>query len=60
MERGNIPERDMYNTYNMGVGMSVVVGKDKAEEALRVLKEKNEEAYVIGEVVKSDEGVILC
>ena len=57
---GNIPERDMYNTYNMGVGMSIVVPKEEVETALEILKANGEDAYVIGEIVKSDEGVILC
>ena len=57
---GNIPERDMYNTYNMGVGMSIVVSKDNVEKALEILKANGEDAYVIGEIIKSDDGVILC
>ena len=57
---GNIPERDMYNTYNMGVGMSVVVPKEEADKALEILKANGETAYVMGEIIKSDEGVILC
>ncbi|MBQ8545594.1 MAG: phosphoribosylformylglycinamidine cyclo-ligase [Clostridia bacterium] len=57
---GNIPERDMYNTYNMGVGMSIVVPKDELDTALEILKVNGEDAYVIGEIIKSDEGVILC
>jgi len=57
---GNIPVRDMFNTYNMGVGMSVVVAKEDAEKALEVLHTNGEEAYVMGEIVKSDEGVIIC
>ena len=57
---GNIPERDMYNTYNMGVGMSIVVPKEEVEIALEILKANGEDAYVIGEIIKSDEGVILC
>ena len=56
---GNIPERDMYNTYNMGVGMSVIVAKEDAEKAIEILKANGEDAYVLGEIVKSDEGVIL-
>lgn len=56
---GNISERDMFNTFNMGVGMSVVVGKADAEKAVEILKAHGEDAYVIGEVVKSDEGVII-
>ena len=58
-ETGNIPERDMFNTYNMGVGMSIVVSAEDAEKALEVLKANGEDAYVIGEIVKGDEGVIL-
>lgn len=56
---GNIPERDMFNTFNMGVGMSVVVAKEDAEKAVDVLNANGEDAYIIGEVVKSDEGVII-
>ncbi len=59
-ETGNIPERDMYNTYNMGVGMSIVVPADEVEAALEILKANGEDAYVIGEIVESDEGVIFC
>ena len=58
-KEGNIPERDMYNTYNMGVGMSVVVSAADADKALAILRENGEDAYVIGEVIKSDEGVII-
>lgn len=56
---GNIPERDMYNTFNMGVGMSVVVDKKDADRAIAILKEAGEDAYVLGEVVASDEQVLL-
>jgi phosphoribosylformylglycinamidine cyclo-ligase len=56
---GNVPERDMYNTFNMGVGMSVVVAKEDVDTALATLKEYGEDAYVVGEIVKSDERVIL-
>ena len=59
-EVGNVPERDMYNTYNMGVGMSIVVPAEEVETALEVLKANGEDAYVIGEIVESDEGVIFC
>ncbi len=59
-KEGNIPERDMYNTYNMGVGMSVVVAAEDAERALEVLRTNGEDAYVIGTVIESDEGVVLC
>ena len=57
---GNIPERDMFNTYNMGVGMSITVPADEVETALEILKANGEDAYVIGEIVKGDEGVIIC
>ena len=56
---GSIPERDMFNTYNMGVGMSIVVPADQVETALEILKTNGEDAYVIGEIVKGDEKVIL-
>lgn len=56
---GGISEHDMFNTFNMGVGMSIVVAAEDAERALEVLKEKGEDAYIIGEIVKSDEKVIL-
>lgn len=56
---GNIPERDMFNTFNMGVGMSVVVSANDVAKAIEVLKANGEDAYVIGTVVKSDEGVII-
>ena len=57
---GNIPERDMYNTYNMGVGMSIVVPADEVDAALAILKENGEDAYVIGEIVAGDDGVVFC
>ncbi len=57
---GNIPERDMFNTYNMGVGMSLVVDSDKADEALQILKSNGEDAYLIGEITKSDAGVVIA
>ena len=56
---GNIPERDMFNTFNMGVGMSVVVAKEDAETALSVLQANGEDAYRIGEIVASQDKVIL-
>jgi len=57
---GNIPERDMFNTFNMGVGMSVVVDKNDADKAVSILRENGEDAYIIGEVIESDEGVVIC
>jgi len=59
-EAGNIPERDMFNTFNMGVGMCMIVDRNDADTALSVLKEQGEDAYVVGEVVEGSEGVILC
>ena len=58
-KEGNIPERDMFNTYNMGVGMSVVVPAAEVEKALEILSANGETAYVIGEIITSDEKVIL-
>lgn len=57
---GNIPERDMFNTFNMGVGMIVAVDKNDADKAIAALTEAGEEAYVLGELVESEEGVIIC
>ena len=56
---GNIPERDMFNTFNMGVGMSVVVKKEDADLAISVLKENGTDAYICGEIIESEEGVVL-
>ena len=56
---GNIPERDMFNTFNMGVGMSVVVPAAQVDKALEILKAHGEDAYVIGEIVESEDKVIL-
>ncbi len=58
-EVGNIPERDMFNTFNMGVGMSVVVPGEQVEIALEILKANGEDAYVIGEIVESEDKIIL-
>ncbi len=59
-KRGNIPERDMFNTYNMGVGMSITVAAKDVDTALEILRANGENAYVIGEIVKGDEGVVFC
>ena len=56
---GTIPERDMFNTFNMGVGMSVVVNATDADKALEILKANGEDAYIIGTVVKGEQGVII-
>ncbi len=57
---GNIDERDMYNTFNMGVGMTVIVDKNDVQVALDTLKANGVDAYVLGTMVKGDDGVILC
>ncbi len=57
---GNIPERDMFNTFNMGVGMTVVVSKDTADKALAALRAGDVDAYVLGEIVRGEEKVALC
>jgi len=56
---GRIDRRDMFNTFNMGVGMSIVVSKEEADIALATLREAGEEAYILGEIVSSDDKVIL-
>lgn len=58
-ERGNVSTKDMYNTYNMGVGMSIVVAKDAVDAALRILQDHGENAYILGEIIKSDEKIVL-
>jgi phosphoribosylformylglycinamidine cyclo-ligase len=50
----------MFNAYNMGVGMSIVVPKDEVDTAIEILKAYGEDAYVIGEIVKGDEGCVIC
>ena len=57
---GDIPERDMYNTFNMGVGMVVTVAPEDVEKALEILRAHGEDAYILGKTVESEEGVILC
>ncbi len=59
-KKGGISERDMFNTFNMGVGMSVVVPGDQADRAVALLKEQGEEAYLLGEIVRGEEKVVLC
>ena len=58
--QGGIPERDMFNTYNMGVGMTVIVSKEDADRALSSLSAENCSAYVIGEITEGGERVNLC
>ena len=56
---GHIPERDMFNTFNMGVGMILSVAQEDADKAVEILKSAGEDAYILGELVESEEGVIL-
>ena len=56
---GNIPERDMFNTFNMGVGMSIVVAAEDADKALEVLKANGEDAYVLGSIVNGEDKIII-
>ncbi len=58
-QKGNIPERDMFNTFNMGIGMTVIVGKNDADKALSILRSAGEEADVIGHITEK-EGVDIC
>lgn len=57
---GNIPQRDMFNTFNMGVGMAVIVPAKDADKALEILHGMGEDAYIMGETVSGNEGVIIC
>ena len=59
-KQGDISERDMFNTVNMGVGMSIVVPKDEVDKALAILKENGEDAYIIGEIVESENKIEIC
>lgn len=59
-QQGNIPEHDMFNTFNMGIGMCAVVARDDADRAVEELNASGEHAYRIGTVAAGDEGVALC
>jgi len=59
-DRGGISEHDMFNTFNMGVGMSIVVDPEDSERALEILKANGEDAYVIGRIIKSEEKITIC
>lgn len=56
-KEGNIPERDMYNTFNMGIGMAVIVKKEEVQKAIEVLEQQGEKAYVIGEVIEGQKEI---
>ncbi len=57
---GGIDERDMFNTYNMGVGMSIVVAKEDADRALEILRANGEQPYMLGEIIKNEDKIIIC
>lgn len=59
-KEGNISERDMFNTFNMGVGMSIVVAREEAEKAIEILKANGEDAYVIGKIENSEDKITIC
>lgn len=59
-KEGNISERDMFNTFNMGVGMSIVVAREDAEKAVKILKANGEDAYVIGKIENSEDKITIC
>ncbi len=59
-KKGNISERDMFNTFNMGVGMSIVVAREDAEKAVEILKANGEDAYVIGKIENSEDKITIC
>ena len=58
-ETGQISERDMFNTFNMGVGMSIIVSEAEADTALEILRENGEDAYIIGRIVRNAEKIII-
>ena len=58
-KEGNIDGRDMFNTFNMGVGMSVVVSEDEADKALEILKANGEDAVILGSIIRSEDGVTI-
>ncbi|MBR6376798.1 MAG: phosphoribosylformylglycinamidine cyclo-ligase, partial [Oscillospiraceae bacterium] len=59
-ETGKISRRDMFNTFNMGVGMCLTVAAEEAETALSCLRENGEDAYILGELTWGDEKICLC
>ncbi len=59
-KEGGISERDMFNTFNMGVGMSIVVAREDAEKAIEILKANGEDAYIIGKIENSEDKITIC
>ena len=56
-KEGNIPERDMYNTFNMGIGMAIIVKKEEVQKAIEILEKQGEKAYLIGEVIQGNKDI---
>ena len=59
-KEGGISERDMFNTFNMGVGMSIVVAREDADKAIEILRANGEDAYVIGKIENSEDKITIC
>jgi phosphoribosylformylglycinamidine cyclo-ligase len=57
---GGIDERDMFNTFNMGVGMSIVVSKEDVDKSIEILRASGEHPYIIGEIVKNEDKIVIC
>ena len=60
MEKGDIPERDMYNTFNMGVGLVIGVAPENVEKAIKALEDSGEKAAVLGKCVSGEKGIEIC
>ena len=58
-KRGNISEHDMFNTFNMGVGMSLLFAQEEADRAVELFHSNGEDAYILGTIVESEDGVLL-
>ena len=59
-QAGSIPQRDMFNTFNMGVGMCLTIAKNDADKALEILRAQGEDAYIVGQVEQGEGGIVLC
>ena len=60
IQNEGIPERDMFNTFNMGIGLCIAVAPDKADEAVRILESCGEKAHIIGEMKQGKKGIEIC
>lgn len=60
IQNEGIPERDMFNTFNMGIGLCIAVAPDKADEAVRILESCGEKAHIIGEMKQGEKGIEIC